>query len=167
MYHGHVSIPDCTISILWNLHNNPCHPSEQRVEPQVTVPVTPQERQITSCRARASKHAYPPHKHCKACANHAHAPRPRACTGLHDFHLVESSYQPVPVNITSCNNRVTVPVTPQDRQITSCRARAGQHARPPHKHCKPCAKHAHVPRPRTVPVCKISILWNLHTNPCQ
>ena len=31
------------------------------------------------------------------------------------------------------------------RQITSWRARAGQHARPSHKHCKPCAKHAHTP----------------------
>ena len=42
----------------------------------------------------------------------------------------------IPVKITSCNNRVTVPVTPQERQITSCMARGGQHARPPHKHCK-------------------------------
>ena len=48
-----------------------------------------------------------------------------------------------------------MPVKPQLRQITSCRARAGQHARPSHKHCKPCAKHAHA----------ISILWNFHTNP--
>ena len=32
---------------------------------------------------------------------------------------------------------------PQLRQITSCRARAGQHARPSHKHCKPCAKHVY------------------------
>jgi hypothetical protein len=39
-------------------------------------------------------------------------------------------------------------VKPQLRQITSCRARAGQHARPSHKHCKPCAKHAHAPPPR-------------------
>ena len=37
---------------------------------------------------------------------------------------------------------------PQLRQITSCRARAGQHARPSHKHCKPCAKHAQGPPPR-------------------
>jgi len=28
-------------------------------------------------------------------------------------------------------------------EITSCRAWAGQHAHPSHKHCKPCAKHAH------------------------
>jgi hypothetical protein len=33
-------------------------------------------------------------------------------------------------------------VTPQERQITSCRAGGGQHARPSHKHCKACAKHA-------------------------
>jgi hypothetical protein len=59
--------------------------------------------QITSCRARAGQHARPSHKHCKACANHAHAPRPRVHTGLHDFHLVEFSHQPVlfPVKITS------------------------------------------------------------------
>ena len=37
---------------------------------------------------------------------------------------------------------------PQERQITRCRTRAGQHARSSHKHCKPCAKHAHAPPPR-------------------
>ena len=37
------------------------------------------------------------HKHCKVCAKHAHAPPPRARTCLHDFHLVEFSHQPVPV----------------------------------------------------------------------
>jgi hypothetical protein len=62
----------------------------------VTVPVNPPERQITSCRARAGQHARPSHKHCKPCAKHAHAPRPRVCTCLHDFHLVEFSHQPVP-----------------------------------------------------------------------
>ena len=41
-----------------------------------------------------------------------------------------------------------MPVKPQERQITSCINRAGQHARPSHKHCKPCAKHAHPPPPR-------------------
>ena len=56
----------------------------------------PQERQITSCRARAGQHARPSHKHCKARAQHAHAPPPRECTRLHDFHLVEFSHQPVP-----------------------------------------------------------------------
>ena len=29
---------------------------------------------------------------------HAHAPRPRARTRLHDFHLVEFSHQPLPVH---------------------------------------------------------------------
>ena len=60
----------------------------------------PQERQITSCRARAGQHARPSHKHCKACAKHTHAPSPRVRTGLCDFHLVEFSHQPVlfPVN---------------------------------------------------------------------
>ena len=28
MHHGHVSIPVCTISILWNFHTNPYHPSK-------------------------------------------------------------------------------------------------------------------------------------------
>ena len=42
------------------------------------------------------QHAHPSHKHCKACAKHAHAPPPRACTCLCDFHLVEFSHQPVP-----------------------------------------------------------------------
>ena len=62
---------------------------------RVSVPVKPQERQITSCRARTGQHARPSHKHCKACAKHAHAP-PRTCACLHDFHLVEFSHQPVP-----------------------------------------------------------------------
>ena len=34
---------------------------------------------------------------CKACAKHAHIPRPRVRTRLHDFRLVELSHQPVPV----------------------------------------------------------------------
>jgi hypothetical protein len=49
---------------------------------------------------------------------------------------------------------VPVPVKPQERQITSCMARAGQHARPSHKHCKACAKHAHAPPPHTY-----ALLW--------
>ena len=28
MHHGHVSIPVCTISILWNFHTNPYYPSK-------------------------------------------------------------------------------------------------------------------------------------------
>ena len=28
MHHGHVTIPVCTISILWNFHTNPYHPSK-------------------------------------------------------------------------------------------------------------------------------------------
>jgi hypothetical protein len=64
------------------------------------VPVKPQERQITSCRARAGQHARLSHKHCKACAKHARAPPPRACTCLHDFHLVEffTPTRTIPVN---------------------------------------------------------------------
>ena len=34
------------------------------------------------------------------------------------------------------------------RQITSCLGRTGQHARRSRKHCKPCARHAHVSPPR-------------------
>jgi len=41
------------------------------------------------------------HKHCKACAKHAHALPPRARTCLHDFHLVEFSHHPVPPSRTS------------------------------------------------------------------
>ena len=69
----------------------------------MTVPVKPQERQITSCRARAGQHARPSHKHCNACAKHAYAPRPRVSTGLHGFHLVEFSRRPVPFQ---CNNEL-------------------------------------------------------------
>jgi hypothetical protein len=104
--------------------------------------VKPQERQITSCVAGAGQHARPSHKHCKACAKHAHAPRSGARTRLHDFHLVKFSHQPVPV--LCCETQVET-VKPQERQITSCVARVGQHARPSHKHCKACAKHAHAP----------------------
>ena len=50
------------------------------------APVKPQERQITSCRARGGQHARPSHKHCKACAKYAHAPPQRASTSLYDFH---------------------------------------------------------------------------------
>ena len=39
------------------------------------------------------------HKHYKAGAKHAGAPRPRACTCLHGFHLVELSHQPVPIPV--------------------------------------------------------------------
>ena len=42
------------------------------------------------------QHARPSHKHCKPCAKHAHAPRPRARTRFCDFHLVEFSHRPVP-----------------------------------------------------------------------
>ena len=144
-HHRHVPVPVCTFSILWNFHTNPYQTSETTsCNNKVTVPVKPQERQITRCRARGGQHARPSYKHCKACAKHAHAPRPRVHTGLHDFHLVELSYQPVLSQwTTSCNNRVTVPVKPPERQITSCMARGGQHARPSHRHCKACAKHAH------------------------
>jgi len=60
------------------------------------VPVKPQLRQITSCRARAGQHARPSHKHCKACAKHAHAPRPRTRACLYFFNLEEFSHHPVP-----------------------------------------------------------------------
>jgi hypothetical protein len=97
MHHGHGFIPVCTISILWNSHTTPCHPSENyELHPQGHRHRTTTRTQITSCTARAGQHARPTHKHCKPCAKHAHAPRPRVHTGLHDFHLVEFSYHPVP-----------------------------------------------------------------------
>ena len=50
---------------------------------------------------------------------------------------------------TSSINNVTAPLKPQrKRQITSCLARTGQHARPSRKHCKACVIHAHAPPPR-------------------
>ena len=66
----------------------------------VTAPVKPQERQITSCLGRDGQHARPSHKHCKACANHAYVPPPRARTCLHKFHSVGNTNQPVPVPVT-------------------------------------------------------------------
>ena len=56
-----------------------------------------------------------------------------------------------------------MPVEPQLRQITSCRARAGQHARSNTANRAPnmLMHHGHVP----VHVRRISILWNFHTNP--
>ena len=55
-----------------------------------------EKTKITSCMAMARQHARPSHKHCKACANHAHAPPPRDRTCLRNFHLLEFSYRPVP-----------------------------------------------------------------------
>ena len=101
----------------------------------------PQERQITyrGWATRAPVAQTP----CKACAKHAHAPSPRARTGLHDFHFVEFSHQSVvPVPSTSpvkpqlLKQQVSAPVKPQERKLTSCMARDGQHARPSQKHCK-------------------------------
>ena len=84
-------------------------------------------------------------KHCKPCAKHAHAPPPRARTRLHKFHSVGNSNQHLPVQ---CNNELNrqrdgAGETSRTRQITSCLRRDGQHARRSHKHCKPCAGHAH------------------------
>ena len=87
------TVPSC-ITIQSKLHGYPI--VNNKLNNSVTVPVKSQLRQITSCMARGGQHARPSHKHCKACAKHAHAPRPRVHTGLHDFHLVEFSYQPVP-----------------------------------------------------------------------
>ena len=57
----------------------------------------PQDRQITSCLGRAGQHARPSHKHCKACAKHAHAPPLRARTRWYKFHQVELSNRTSPV----------------------------------------------------------------------
>ena len=96
MHHGHVFVPVCTISILWNFHTNPYHPSKNYELKQQGDGAGEhlKKRQITSWRARTGQHARPSHKHRKACANHAHAPLPRARIRLHDFHLVEFSHRP-------------------------------------------------------------------------
>ena len=98
------------VSIEWNFHTNPYHPSETTSwNNKVTAPVKPQLRQIiTSCRARAGQHARPLHKHCKACAKHARAPWPRAfCTRLYGFHFhwvhVAESYQPMYLYMSGTN----------------------------------------------------------------
>jgi hypothetical protein len=117
--------------------------------------------------ARAGQHARPSHKHCKACAKHAHAPRPRVHTGLHDFHLVEFSYQPVPSQSKLRVETTGVTVTEQPHYpklrvawhgLSNTRARRTNTAKrapnmPMH--------HGHV----SIPVCVISILWNFHINP--
>ena len=54
-----------------------------------------------------------------------------------------------------------MPVNPQERQITSCRARAGQHARPSHKYCKVCANHAYALHTHPVHIGTVSIQWNV------
>ena len=132
----------------------------------MTVPVEPQLRQITSCMARAGQHARPSHKHCKPCAKHAHAPRPRARTHLHDFHLVEFSYQPVPFPVKHQvetgagagehlkNDKLRV----AGHGLGNTRARRTNTAKPAPNMLM---HHRHV----TVHVCRISILWNFHTNP--
>jgi hypothetical protein len=75
MHHGHVPVPVCTISILWNFHTNPYHPSEQRVEtPSYGAGEHLKNHKLRVAWQRAGQHARLPHKHCKACANHAHAP---------------------------------------------------------------------------------------------
>ena len=111
------------------------------------MPVKPQERQITSCRARAGQHASSSHKHCKPCAKHTYAPRPRARACLCGSHRVEKLNQPVYMNIKlkpQCDGAGETSRT----KNASCRERAGQHANPTHKHCKACANHAHAPWPR-------------------
>ena len=81
------------------------------------MPVKPQERQITSCRARAGQHARPSHKHCKACAKHAHAPHIGAHACLYGFHGVEFSNQPVPVQLNNkLKQQAMAPVKPQERR---------------------------------------------------
>ena len=137
----------------------------------MTVPVKPQERQITSCRARAGQHARPSHKHCKPCARHAHAPPPRDCTLLHDFHLVEFSHQPVPFPVNNELKKLVI-CGQLARSILSIFGRGLQQVHGfVHALRTNTAKrapnmpmhHRHVP----VHVCTVSILWDLHTNPYQ
>ena len=85
-------------------------PLKQRVETTTwsAAAETSKKRQITSCLGRTGQHARPSRKHCKPCADHAHAPPPRARTRLHGFPFSEkfkpTRYHPmwgyrVPVDI--------------------------------------------------------------------
>jgi hypothetical protein len=82
----------------------------------VTVPVKPQLRQITSCRARAGQHARPSHKHCKPCAKHAIAQQPRARIRLHRVHRVNNANQPVR-SAPKLQGDVTVKITKEWKQV--------------------------------------------------
>ena len=135
---------------------------------RVTVPVTPPERQI-SCRARAGQHARPSHKHCKACANHAHAPPPRAHTRLHDFHLLGFSHHPVPAQ---GNNELKQQCDGAGEHLNYDKLRVAGHG-PGNTRARRTNTANRAPNMlmlrRQVPVHvrMISILWNFHTNPYQ
>jgi len=105
--------------------------------------VKPQERQITSCLKRAGQHARPTYKHCKACAKHAHAPYTRTCIGLHGFHLVEFSHQPV---LFQVKQQVETPTRRTKLQVHNKNISSyfynmyivcGVHTLPPHPHHLP------------------------------
>ena len=85
------------------------------------------------------------HKHCRPCAIHANDTEARARTCLHGLFSVEHSYQPGTFQCTSsCNNTLRCRSKPsKNDKITSCLGSDGQHAPRTHKHCRPCARHAH------------------------
>ena len=94
--HRYVRISVCTVCFQWNIHTNPVHSSEHRVETtEITVPVdTLKNDKITSCLRSDGQHAPRTRKHCRPCAKHAHDTGVRARTCLHGLFSVEHSYQP-------------------------------------------------------------------------
>ena len=98
MHHGLVSIPVCTISILWNFHTNPYHPSKNYELKQQGDGAGEHLKNdklrvawhgLGNTRARRTNTAK---RASNMLMHHGHVPVPV----LHDFHLVEFSYQPVP-----------------------------------------------------------------------
>jgi hypothetical protein len=147
MHHDHVPVPVCTISILWNFHADPYHPSEQRVE----TPSDGAGEHLKNDKLRVAGHG-PGNTRARRTNTVKRAPNML----MHHGHVC------IPVcTISILWNSHTNPCHPSENyelqpeghrrrtttrtQITSCTARAGQHARPLHKHCKPCANHAHAP----------------------
>jgi hypothetical protein len=150
MHHRHVPLPVCAISILWNLHTNPYRfQSNNELKQQgdgagETSITTNYELQGTGWATRAPD------------AQTLQSVRQTCiCTTATCLYLfvrfpscgIFTPTRTIPVK-QRVEPQVTVTVKPQERQITSCMARGGQHVHPSHKHCKPCAKDAHAPRPR-------------------
>ena len=144
----HVLIPVCTISILWNFLTNPYQFSETTSgNNRVTAPVKPQETtnyelQGTgwATRAPVAQTLQSVRQTCSC----------TTATWLCTFARFPSCGIFTPTRTSPVKQRVETTGwrcrwNTQERQITSCINRGGQHARPSHKHCKACAKHAHAP----------------------
>ena len=71
MHHEHVAVHVCTISILWNFHTNPYHPSKNY---ELKQQCDGAGEHLKNDKLRVAGHgpgnARPSHKHCKACAKH-------------------------------------------------------------------------------------------------